>query len=103
MTDEQLEENIATIMNSICQHRNPALGPFINRVTLTLIPSKHYISIDVDKYVLKPTEEQLEDVCFSILVTLLFFYFSWRSERAERRRPKRSWKLKSMTRILYWL
>jgi hypothetical protein len=64
MTDEQLEENIATVIKTICQHRNPALGPFINRVTLSLIPQKHFLSIDVDKYVLKPTEEQLEEVYF---------------------------------------
>lgn len=64
MTDQQLEENIAVVIEAICKHRNSALGPFINRATLTLIPSQHFITIDVDKYTLKPTAEETESVCF---------------------------------------
>ena len=31
MPDEQIEENIATVVKAVCSHRNAALGPFINR------------------------------------------------------------------------
>lgn len=62
MMDQHIEENIAKILEAVCNHRNPALGQFINRVTMTSIPSKIFIPINVDKYLPAPTEEELEKV-----------------------------------------
>lgn len=70
MSDQEIEENVAKVLEAVCKHRNPALGSFVNRVTLTLLPSHSYIPIDVDKYVPKATEEEIENV--SIFV---FYYF----------------------------
>ncbi|KAI6176132.1 hypothetical protein M3Y97_00765300 [Aphelenchoides bicaudatus] len=60
MPDNEVEENIAKILDVVCKHRSPALGPFINRVTLTLLPSHSYIPIDVERYTPKATEEEIE-------------------------------------------
>jgi hypothetical protein len=64
MPNEQLEENIAAIIDAVCKHRTPALGPFINRATLATIPTKNFISIDVEKLIPVPTEEDIEYVSF---------------------------------------
>ncbi|KAI6181313.1 Infertile crescent [Aphelenchoides besseyi] len=59
MPDHELEANIATIIEALCKHRNPALGPFVNRALLTLIPPKNYVPINVTKYLPVPTEEEI--------------------------------------------
>lgn len=56
MTDQEIEENIAIIIDAICKHRKLDLGPFINRATLALLPSKTFIPVDVEKYVPKSQE-----------------------------------------------
>ena len=60
MQDEQIEANISAIISAICAHRNPALGPFINRALLAVIPTQNYIAIDVTRFMPVATEEQTE-------------------------------------------
>ncbi|CAD5219013.1 unnamed protein product [Bursaphelenchus okinawaensis] len=60
MSDQQIEENIKAVVEAVCAHRNPALGPFINRCMLTLLPPKVYIPIDVTPYMPVATEEQID-------------------------------------------
>ncbi|KAI6221284.1 39S ribosomal protein L1, mitochondrial [Aphelenchoides fujianensis] len=62
MPDEQLEENIRTVIEAICRHRNPALGPFVNRALLTLIPPQNFVPIDVQKFLPVATEEEKEKI-----------------------------------------
>jgi hypothetical protein len=88
MTDQQLEENIAVVIEAICKHRNSALGPFINRATLTLIPSQHFITIDVDKYTLKPTAEETESVCFFSFIFKIYFNFLARKTQRKEEKGK---------------
>ncbi|MFH4978701.1 hypothetical protein AB6A40_005410 [Gnathostoma spinigerum] len=60
MADVEVEENVAAIIRAICAHRNPALGPFINRLLLMVIPGTAHFAINIDKYVPVATEEQVE-------------------------------------------
>lgn len=62
MLNEEIEENIAEIVKSLCKNRSPALGPFINRATLMVLPEKMYFSLDLSKYVPVATKEDIEKV-----------------------------------------
>ncbi|PAV63911.1 hypothetical protein WR25_03282 [Diploscapter pachys] len=62
MADEEIEANVETIIKAACSHRNPALGPFINRAVLMTIPGKEFYPIDVNKWLPEPTEEEIERV-----------------------------------------
>uniref|UniRef100_A0A1I7YUV4 39S ribosomal protein L1, mitochondrial n=1 Tax=Steinernema glaseri TaxID=37863 RepID=A0A1I7YUV4_9BILA len=62
MNGEELEANIATVIETLCKQRNPALGPFINRALMMVIPGDAFIPIDVNKYAPVPTEEEIERV-----------------------------------------
>lgn len=63
MPNDQIEENIATVIAAACSHRNPALGPFINRALLMTIPGEENYAIDVKSWLPVPTEEEIEKVC----------------------------------------
>lgn len=69
MTDEEIEANIEAIIAALCKHRSPALGPFINRATMAILPHKTYFSLNVDKYVPVATVDEVEKVCI--------FCFKW--------------------------
>ncbi|CAJ0567560.1 unnamed protein product, partial [Mesorhabditis spiculigera] len=60
MSDDQLEENIAAIVQALCVHRSPALGPFINRCLMMTIPGEAHFALDVKKWEPVATEEELE-------------------------------------------
>ncbi|CAD5226680.1 unnamed protein product [Bursaphelenchus xylophilus] len=60
MPDEHIQENIRCVVEALCKHRNPALGPFVNRCMMTLIPSKMFIPVDVSRYMPVASEEQIE-------------------------------------------
>ncbi|KAF7639960.1 hypothetical protein Mgra_00000402 [Meloidogyne graminicola] len=63
MPDEEIEANIITIISTLCQQRNPALGPYINRASLMTLPaSKTFYSIDVSEWLPIPTEQELRKV-----------------------------------------
>ncbi len=96
MSDQQIEENIAVVIGDVCKHRNLMLGPFINRVTLALVPSRHFISIDVEKYVPKPTEAELEAVghfCNSFI----FCWFQYEERKGRKKKAKKAEKKEDET------
>ncbi|CAI5448882.1 unnamed protein product [Caenorhabditis angaria] len=62
MANEEIEENIATVIKATCSHRNPALGSFINRALLLTVPGEEYYAIDVQKWLPIPTEEEIEKI-----------------------------------------
>lgn len=62
MTDEEVEANIAALVESLCKHRSPALGPFINRATLMVIPDKTCFALDLSKYIPVATESDISKV-----------------------------------------
>ncbi|TMS38190.1 hypothetical protein L596_004966 [Steinernema carpocapsae] len=62
MTDEEVEANIATVVDSLCKLRNPALGPFINRALMMTVPGEAHVALDLDKYIPVPTADQIEQV-----------------------------------------
>lgn len=68
MKDEEVEENLKAVISAICAHRNAALGPFVNRCLLTLIPSKTFVPVDVSQYLPVATEEQIEKVNGSYVI-----------------------------------
>ncbi|VDK48459.1 unnamed protein product [Anisakis simplex] len=62
MPDEEIEANIGSIIKAICKHRNPALGPFINRALMMVIPGDMHLAIDIDKFLPVATPEEIEKV-----------------------------------------
>ena len=64
MPDEEIEANIITIISTLCQQRNPALGPFINRAALMTLPGKTFYSINVNEWLPVPTEVEIRKVSF---------------------------------------
>uniref|UniRef100_A0A8R1IPW4 Uncharacterized protein n=2 Tax=Caenorhabditis japonica TaxID=281687 RepID=A0A8R1IPW4_CAEJA len=62
MPSEQIEQNIATVIAAACAHRNPALGPFVNRALLMTIPGEANYAIDVKPWLPVPTEEEIEKI-----------------------------------------
>lgn len=62
MTDEQLETNIESIVRAVCTHRNPALGPFINRAILMTVPGNEHYALKVDQWCPQATAEQVNKV-----------------------------------------
>ncbi|VDK82586.1 unnamed protein product [Onchocerca ochengi] len=62
MKDEELEANIAAVIGALCKHRNPALGPFINRALLMVIPGDAHFALDVNPFLPIPTEQEIEKV-----------------------------------------
>uniref|UniRef100_A0AC34GPE4 39S ribosomal protein L1, mitochondrial n=1 Tax=Panagrolaimus sp. ES5 TaxID=591445 RepID=A0AC34GPE4_9BILA len=60
MPDEHLEANIQSIIEAVCKHRSAALGPFINRALMMVIPGEAHFALDIDKYVPAVTEEEIE-------------------------------------------
>jgi len=66
MPDEEIEANIITIISTLCQQRNPALGPFINRAALMTLPGKTFYSINVNEWLPVPTEVEIRKVSLKI-------------------------------------
>uniref|UniRef100_A0AC35UCT4 39S ribosomal protein L1, mitochondrial n=1 Tax=Rhabditophanes sp. KR3021 TaxID=114890 RepID=A0AC35UCT4_9BILA len=62
MSDQEIENNIQTILEAVCKNRNPALGPFINRALMMVSPGEEHVALDVQKYLPVPTEEELEKI-----------------------------------------
>uniref|UniRef100_A0A7E4V339 39S ribosomal protein L1, mitochondrial n=1 Tax=Panagrellus redivivus TaxID=6233 RepID=A0A7E4V339_PANRE len=60
MPDEEIESNLHAIIDAICKHRSPALGPFVNRAVLMTIPGTSFAALDVSKYLPVATEEEIE-------------------------------------------
>lgn len=60
MTDDEIEANVKVIIQALCKHRNPALGPFINRARLICRGVRHPYSIDLTEFMPVASEEQLE-------------------------------------------
>ncbi|VDM36938.1 unnamed protein product [Toxocara canis] len=60
MSDDELEANIGAVIAAICKHRNPALGPFINRTLMMVIPGDAHFAIDIEKFVPVATAEEIE-------------------------------------------
>lgn len=60
MSDEEIEANVSAVINAVCKHRSPALGPFINRALLMVIPGEAHFAIDVEKYIPVLSEEEIE-------------------------------------------
>ncbi|CAJ0589160.1 unnamed protein product [Cylicocyclus nassatus] len=48
MADSEVEANIAAVIKAACAHRNPALGPFINRALLMTIPGEEHYALNID-------------------------------------------------------
>uniref|UniRef100_A0A183EUT2 Mediator of RNA polymerase II transcription subunit 25 n=1 Tax=Gongylonema pulchrum TaxID=637853 RepID=A0A183EUT2_9BILA len=62
MADEELEANVAAVIGAVCAHRNPALGPFINRALLMVIPGDAHFALNITPFVPIPTEQQIEQI-----------------------------------------
>ncbi|CAB3406591.1 unnamed protein product [Caenorhabditis bovis] len=62
MPNEEIEANIGTVIAAACSHRNPALGPFVNRALLMTIPGDEHYAIDVSKWLPVPSEEEIEKI-----------------------------------------
>jgi hypothetical protein len=60
MPDEHVEANIEAVITATCRHRNPALGPFINRAVLMTIPGESFFAIDTSHWHPEPTESQIK-------------------------------------------
>ncbi|KAE9551743.1 hypothetical protein FO519_005054 [Halicephalobus sp. NKZ332] len=60
MPDDQVEANIQAIVEALCKHRSPALGPFINRAVMMTIPGDMYFSIDIERFYPVATEDELD-------------------------------------------
>ncbi|MCP9260744.1 39S ribosomal protein L1, mitochondrial [Dirofilaria immitis] len=60
MKDEELEANIAAVIGALCKHRNPALGPFINRALIMVIPGDAHFALNVSPFLPIPTEQEIE-------------------------------------------
>ncbi|CAG9529969.1 unnamed protein product [Cercopithifilaria johnstoni] len=62
MDDEELEANIAAVIGALCKHRNPALGPFINRALLMVIPGDAHFALNISPFLPIPTEQEIEKI-----------------------------------------
>ncbi|KAM3716181.1 39S ribosomal protein L1 [Dirofilaria immitis] len=62
MKDEELEANIAAVIGALCKHRNPALGPFINRALIMVIPGDAHFALNVSPFLPIPTEQEIEKI-----------------------------------------
>ncbi|KAL3986190.1 Ribosomal protein L1p/L10e family protein [Acanthocheilonema viteae] len=62
MDDRELEANIAAVIEALCKHRNPALGPFINRALLMIIPGDAHFALNVNPFLPIPTEQEFEKI-----------------------------------------
>ena len=62
MPDAEIEANIQTVVEAVCAHRKPVLGPFINRAVMMVVPGETFFPIQVDAFTPKPTEEEIEKV-----------------------------------------
>ncbi|VDM56218.1 unnamed protein product [Angiostrongylus costaricensis] len=60
MPDQQVEANIAAVVKAACSHRNPALGPFINRALLMTIPGEEHYALNIDEWLPVASEEEIE-------------------------------------------
>ena len=60
MPDDQIEANIQAIVEAVCKHRTPALGHFINRAVMMVIPGTMYFPIDIERFYPVATEEELD-------------------------------------------
>ncbi|KAL3097937.1 hypothetical protein niasHS_000672 [Heterodera schachtii] len=63
MSDEQIEENVAVIVDILCKMRKAVLGPFINRaslITASAGPQQSFFPVDVSPWEALPTEEEIE-------------------------------------------
>lgn len=60
MPDDQIEANIQSIIEAVCKHKNAALGPFINRALMMVVPGEAHYALDIEKYLPIPTEEEIE-------------------------------------------
>ncbi|VDK78796.1 unnamed protein product [Litomosoides sigmodontis] len=60
MNDAELEANIEAVIKALCKHRNPALGPFINRALVMVIPGDAHFALNVDPFLPIPTEQEIE-------------------------------------------
>ncbi|VDO44134.1 unnamed protein product, partial [Brugia timori] len=62
MNDDELKANIAAVIEALCKHRNPALGPFINRALIMVIPGDAHFALDVNPFLPIPTEQEIEKI-----------------------------------------
>jgi len=62
MPDKHIEENARAVVTAVCKHRNPAIGPFINRALLMTIPGTVHVAINVNDWLPVPTELQKKQV-----------------------------------------
>uniref|UniRef100_A0A915DTN0 Ribosomal protein L1 n=1 Tax=Ditylenchus dipsaci TaxID=166011 RepID=A0A915DTN0_9BILA len=60
MPDEELEANISALLRALCSHRNSALGHFVNRTVMTVLPLSSYYAVDVTNYVPKASQADVE-------------------------------------------
>lgn len=60
MSDNEIEANIGAIVAAVCKHRNPALGPFINRALMMVVPGEAHFALDIGKFEPVPTPEEIE-------------------------------------------
>ncbi|KAL1226808.1 hypothetical protein TSPI_05752 [Trichinella spiralis] len=62
MPDDDLEENMKTVIQTVYPLRSPALGPFIERAVLMVVPTvMEYFEIDLSPYLPEPTDEDEQD------------------------------------------
>lgn len=60
MPDEHVEANMEAVIEAVCKHRSAALGPFINRALMMVIPGEAHFALDINKFLPIPTEEEIE-------------------------------------------
>ncbi|CEF65480.1 39S ribosomal protein L1, mitochondrial [Strongyloides ratti] len=58
MTDDEILCNIKTIIQALCNLRDPNLGPFINRAVMMVGKNQFYVPVDVNEYI--PVEKEEE-------------------------------------------
>ncbi|KRX39162.1 39S ribosomal protein L1, mitochondrial [Trichinella sp. T8] len=62
MPDDDLEENMKAVIQTVYPLRSPALGPFIERAVLMVVPTvMEYFEIDLSPYLPEPTDEDEQD------------------------------------------
>lgn len=58
MADEEIILNIKTIIQALCNLRDPALGPFINRAVMMVGKNQFFVPLDVTEYIPVVEEEE---------------------------------------------